>query len=617
MATARSHSEPDKEGRGAIASWYMEGPSDGLGDRLHMFDNSSTPSLELLRFHREIASAPGFEEALRARVVGLDAFRHRGFPTVRAVERLNGMDLALVSTFTAGKRISEFLRLSRTRKGLHPSFAAWLAHRVTSHVADLQRHVGGIAHGAISGDRIVLTADGRLVVTEHALGPALAKVRLWLPDASRRFGTVTLAEDAAAGNCADGRDDAIQIGAVVLALLSGREVEPVVSRTNLATLIEEARIASTPRAPALTAALCRWLARALQVAPDPFGSAIEAATALDDFGGYDGPHAVLEPDDGGTNGRREVMYLGVERENPIDEPTPPWRADSIAAEPRVVERRWRLIGADREPVPSGADAAAAVASDRKEVQPAHRRFAPAVAAAAIVVALVEGLLLVRVGVGFGRAPVAPAPLRITITSAVPGESVAVDGRAVGVTPLSLPLTAAVRTIHFEPDHSVDAFTVLNASSSAPTGTMAATLPEPKERRGGFRIAAPIEIQVLDGDHVLGSSSDGPIVATAGRHEFEFINTAVGYRTRQVVDVKPGQVDRVTVTPPPGRLSVNAAPWAQVAIDGSSVGDTPLANLPVAIGEHEVTFHNPQLGDRSEKVTVRADGLTRVSASFAK
>ena len=47
---------------------YTPGLSDGLGDRLMMFDNATQSSVELLRFKREFSDAPGFEEAVRDRV---------------------------------------------------------------------------------------------------------------------------------------------------------------------------------------------------------------------------------------------------------------------------------------------------------------------------------------------------------------------------------------------------------------------------------------------------------------------------------------------------------------------------------------------------------------------
>ena len=73
---------------GNLASWYTQGHSDGVGDRLLMFDNSGTPTLELLRFRPELVAAFGFEQALRDRVDRLKTFKHAAFPEIRAVEYL-------------------------------------------------------------------------------------------------------------------------------------------------------------------------------------------------------------------------------------------------------------------------------------------------------------------------------------------------------------------------------------------------------------------------------------------------------------------------------------------------------------------------------------------------
>jgi hypothetical protein len=135
------------------------------------------------------------------------------------------------------------------------------------------------------------------------------------------------------------------------------------------------------------------------------------------------------------------------------------------------------------------------------------------------------------------------------------------------------------------------------------------------RNGGFRITAPIELHVLDGERLLGSSTNGPIIASAGQHEFEFVNSVIGYRMRQVVNIRPGSVTTVAVKVPNGTLNVNAMPWAAVWIDGNSYGETPLGNLSIVPGEHEVIFRHPQLGERRETALVKADTTTRVAVTF--
>ena len=123
--------------------------------------------------------------------------------------------------------------------------------------------------------------------------------------------------------------------------------------------------------------------------------------------------------------------------------------------------------------------------------------------------------------------------------------------------------------------------------------------------------------MLDGERVVGSTAEGPIFAAAGRHEFDFVNSAIGFRTRLAVDVKAGQIVSFTVPVPNGTLNINAQPWAAVFIDGNSVGETPIGNLSVTPGEHEVIFRHPQLGERREKAIVRSGVETRVGVNLQR
>jgi len=127
----------------------------------------------------------------------------------------------------------------------------------------------------------------------------------------------------------------------------------------------------------------------------------------------------------------------------------------------------------------------------------------------------------------------------------------------------------------------------------------------------------MEVEVVDGDRVLGSSADGPIVAAAGRREFEMVNSALGYRTKQVIDIKPGQITSVSIARPNGQLNVNAVPWADVWIDGKRIGETPLANVAIPIGEHEIVFRHPTLAEQRRTVMVRFDGPARISADLRR
>jgi len=588
-----------------VASWYTEGRSDGVGDRLLMFDNSGATSLELLRFRPELAAAAGFEDALRDRVAMLRGFAHPSFPRVRAVEQLEG-GLALVSTFTDGKRLSEFLRTERGRTGIHPTFAAGLIRDLTGALADLQRYDRSLSHGALTTDRIVITPDGRLMIVEHAIGAALDTLKLTPSRHWIDFGLLA-PDDGMGAAQLDRRTDVIQLGWIVLSALIGRRMTAAEYPGRADALVDQFVRSAGTRSPALVAALRNWLERALQVRGDAFNSAIDANDALWELRIHSGPQAIpfvarrqlAEAPDA----PRELPAIATpEESDPSDPENSAMAVANVIADLRA-RQSSRLFGAT--------------------VRAHHlARLGWAIAAALAVIAAVEGFAISRLSAG--DAPKAAAKAAPTVLeSLTPGDEVIVNGKRAGVTPLEITFTPEIRSVRIKSqstpaaiDAAAAAPPVVPASTDA-LSAAASTLANARARRGGLRLVSPIEVQVLEGERVLGSSADGPIVASAGRHELDFINTAVGYRTHQTVTIRAGEIVKLNLPLPDGRVSVNAVPWAQVMIDGSVVGDTPLANLPLTAGEHQITFRHPQLGEQTQRVIVKSNALTRVSATLSR
>lgn len=93
--------------------------------------------------------------------------------------------------------------------------------------------------------------------------------------------------------------------------------------------------------------------------------------------------------------------------------------------------------------------------------------------------------------------------------------------------------------------------------------------------------------------------------------------SLGYRSTRAVHVTAGEVSAIAVEFPKGTIALNAVPWADVWIDGEKVGETPIGNLPVTIGPHEVIFRHPDLGEQRELVTVTLTAPTRVSVDLTK
>jgi hypothetical protein len=261
-----------------LASWYTPGFSDSLGDRLLMFDNSSESSLELLRFNPRFGGRQSFEKALRERVDLLSGFDHSSIARVRAVEWLGPNDgLALVSNHTPGRRLSEVLHDARGA-----AFAMELVRQLTPVLAALQQQGPGIAHGALTADRIIVTPEGRLVLIEHVLGSAIESLDM---GAMRLRHELGIAVGDANGRL-DSRNDVVQLGLVALSLLLGRRIEAADYPDRGAHLLAE--FAWGHRGSSAGTQLLVWLERALQLSDRRFESARDAQEALNEFADADG-----------------------------------------------------------------------------------------------------------------------------------------------------------------------------------------------------------------------------------------------------------------------------------------------------------------------------------------
>ena len=102
---------------------------------------------------------------------------------------------------------------------------------------------------------------------------------------------------------------------------------------------------------------------------------------------------------------------------------------------------------------------------------------------------------------------------------------------------------------------------------------------------------------------------------AGQHELVFVNQALGYRAKRTVNIAAGRVTNFSLELPNGSVNLNAAPWAEVFIDGQRVGETPIGNLAVPIGAHEIVFRHPQFGERRHAVSVTAGVPVRISVEM--
>jgi hypothetical protein len=63
------------------------------------------------------------------------------------------------------------------------------------------------------------------------------------------------------------------------------------------------------------------------------------------------------------------------------------------------------------------------------------------------------------------------------------------------------------------------------------------------------------------------------------------------------------------------VALNALPWAEVWIDGEKVGETPIGNLSLPLGTHDLVFRHPDLGERRQTLVVSLKNPARVSVDL--
>lgn len=219
---------------------------------------------------------------------------------------------------------------------------------------------------------------------------------------------------------------------------------------------------------------------------------------------------------------------------------------------------------------------------------------------------------------FATTSTQPVPVgRLEVSSDPPGARVTVDGAVRGTTPLMLDdIQSGEHEISVVRGAAVVSRRVTVDAGS--TATVMASLVGAANAGGWVSILAPIELQVFDeGDRLVGTTNADRLMLPAGNHELVVSSSEYRFRTSVSVRIVPGQTASHTVTLPSGSLSVNALPWAEVFVDGAYAGVTPLANLALPIGRHEITWRHPDHGERRQVVPILAESPTRVGVDFTQ
>jgi hypothetical protein len=259
--------------------------------------------------------------------------------------------------------------------------------------------------------------------------------------------------------------------------------------------------------------------------------------------------------------------------------------------------------------------------------PPHRVDAPPVNLTPITIGLCMGLAgIATAGVlyfqlGRQRAAAISAPVAgkavvqthgtLNVSSRPEGARVLVDGQLQGATPLSMTLPLGSHEIELQNGNASRKLPLTIAGGE----TVSQVIDLDPVAQGFVTIRAPHTFRISEGGKQIGTTATGRLTLPAGRHELELASTTLDYRTRATVHITAGQTVTTSVEVPAGTVSINATPWASVWLDGRSMGVTPLANIKVPIGSHEILWRHPTLGERKRVVQVTARTPVRIGMDF--
>jgi hypothetical protein len=193
--------------------------------------------------------------------------------------------------------------------------------------------------------------------------------------------------------------------------------------------------------------------------------------------------------------------------------------------------------------------------------------------------------------------------------------ISVDGVARGQAPLTLTdLTTGSHEIAVTDGETTYRSTVSVAAGGKTSFVVAATTTR-ASLSGWITARTRVPLQIVEQGRIVGTTEADRILLPVGNHDLEFVNQGLGFRTTRRVTVTAGKATDVGLVLPQAALQVNAIPWAEVWIDGTRIGETPLANVQQTIGPHEVLFRHPQLGERKVTAIVTMTGPSRATVDM--
>ncbi len=215
--------------------------------------------------------------------------------------------------------------------------------------------------------------------------------------------------------------------------------------------------------------------------------------------------------------------------------------------------------------------------------------------------------------------IAEAPRRGALSISTEGNAVpvVVDGIDRGLSPVTVS--------DLEPGEHEVVLIVQNATvnrrvrvEAGATAMLAIATPSVSGATSGWvRVDTKEPLQIRESGKLVGTTEIERFMLPSGEHTLEFVNDDLGFADRRVIRVTAGNVSTVTVNLPEVPLAINAEPWADVWLDGVSLGATPIGAVSTTIGRHQLSFRHPQLGERQRSIVVTLKQPARIGVDLRR
>ncbi len=255
--------------------------ADGLGRRVVRLESADAAPTEHLLLSPDLASHAGFAAALADRVAKLHGRRLTAYARVQRVDTDGPGGVSVVSEYVKGWRLADLLDVAESENlTLDIGVVMLLLRQLLPTASMLSTQIRDAASGALGPEHLLLTAQGRLVLTDYVFGGAIQALG-W--DADQLWKRLRIATPPGpSGKAVSQRGDVVQVGVTVLSLVAGRRLRDDEFPERLGDLVSSARqktpaIIDAPLSPGLR----DWLMRALQLAPKSFEKLFDAQMALE------------------------------------------------------------------------------------------------------------------------------------------------------------------------------------------------------------------------------------------------------------------------------------------------------------------------------------------------